>query len=166
MENYISSVQLKRTTLSLIASRIPEDQIQNLRNAFTIIDVNGDGQLTIEELKLGLTKIPGINLNLDDLGKAMTMIDTNQNGLIDYTEFIAACLHSYNYLKESHLRSAFSYFDKDGSGTISREELRQCLQSDDFTLKDEEVDNLLNGVDANDDGEVDYDEFMEMMTKV
>lgn len=166
MENYITSVQLKRTTLSLIASRIPEDQIQNLRNAFTIIDVNGDGQLTIEELKLGLTKIPGINLNLDDLGKAMTMIDTNQNGLIDYTEFIAACLHSYNYLKESHLRSAFSYFDKDGSGTISREELRQCLQSDDFTLKDEEVDNLLNGVDANDDGEVDYDEFMEMMTKV
>ena len=76
---------------------------------------------------MGLTKIPGINLNLDDLGKAMTMIDTNQNGLIDYTEFIAACLHSYNYLKESHLRSAFSYFDKDGSGTISREELRQCL---------------------------------------
>ena len=166
MENYITSVQLKRTTLSLIASRIPEDQIQNLRNAFTIIDVNGDGQLTIEELKLGLKKIPGINLNLDDLGKAMTMIDTNQNGLIDYTEFIAACLHSYNYLKESHLRSAFSYFDKDGSGTISREELRQCLQRDDFTLKDEEVDNLLNGVDANDDGEVDYNVFMEMMTKV
>lgn len=43
MENYINSVQLKRTTLSLIASRIPEDQIQHLRNAFTIIDVNGDG---------------------------------------------------------------------------------------------------------------------------
>ena len=86
--------------------------------------------------------------------------------MIDYTEFIAACLHSYNYLKESHLRSAFSYFDKDGSGTISREELRQCLQSDDFTLKDEEIDNLLNGVDANDDGEVDYDEFIAMMNSV
>ena len=91
------------------------------------------------------------------------MIDTNQNGLIDYTEFIAACLHSYNYLKESHLRAAFSYFDKDGSGTISREELRLCLQSDDFTLKDDEIDNLLNGVDVNDDGEVDYDEFIAMM---
>jgi Ca2+-binding EF-hand superfamily protein len=41
----------------------------------------------------------------------MEMIDSNQNGLIDYTEFIAACMHSYNYLKESHLRSAFAYFD-------------------------------------------------------
>ncbi len=61
------------------------------------------------------------------------------------------------------MRAAFSYFDKDGSGTISREELRLCLQSDDFTLKDDEIDNLLNGVDANDDGEVDYDEFIAMM---
>lgn len=31
MENYMNSVQLKRTTLSLIASRIPEDQIVLLR---------------------------------------------------------------------------------------------------------------------------------------
>lgn len=163
MESYITSVQLKRTTLQLIASRIPEDQIQNLRNAFTKIDINGDGQLTIEELQKGLKNIPGINLDLKDLDRAMQMIDTNQNGLIDYTEFIAACLHSYNYLKESHLRAAFSYFDRDGSGTISRDELRQCLQSDDFTLKDDEIDNLLSGVDANDDGEVDYDEFIAMM---
>jgi calcium-dependent protein kinase len=31
MENYMNAVQLKRTTLSLIASRIPEDQIILLR---------------------------------------------------------------------------------------------------------------------------------------
>ena len=80
------------------------------------------------------------------------MIDANQNGMIDYTEFIAACLQSYNYLKENHLRSAFSYFDKDGNGTISPEELRQCLQSDDFTLSDDQVDQLLEGVDKNKDG--------------
>ena len=64
------------------------------------------------------------------------------------------------------MRLAFSYFDKDGSGTISREELRHCLQSDDFTLKDDEIDNLLSGVDSNADGEVDYDEFITMMKKI
>ena len=50
------------------------------------------------------------------------------------------------------MRSAFSYFDKDGNGTISPEELRQCLQSDDFTLSDDQVDQLLEGVDKNKDG--------------
>ena len=134
-----------------------------MRNAFTKIDVNGDGQLTIDELSKGLKDIPEINLDPNDLVKAMEVIDSNQNGLIDYTEFIAACLHSYNYLKENHLRSAFTYFDKDGSGTISRDELRTCLQSDDFTLTECQIDELLDGVDANDDGEVDYDEFLNMM---
>ena len=56
--------------------------------------------------------------------KAMNVIDSNQNGYIDYTEFIAACLQSYNYLQENHLKNAFMYFDKDGSGSISKDELK------------------------------------------
>lgn len=98
MQTYMDSVQLKRTTLSFIASRIPEDQIQSLRQAFSKMDKNGDGSLTYEELKTGLHEIPEINVNEADIMDAMTMIDSNQNGLIDYTEFIAACLQSYNYL--------------------------------------------------------------------
>ena len=40
-------------------------------------------------------------LTEEDMEKAMNVIDSNQNGYIDYTEFIAACLQSYNYLQES-----------------------------------------------------------------
>ena len=159
----MNSVQLKRTTLSFIASRIPEDQIQQLRLAFSKMDKNGDGQLTLDELREGLTEIPEIQLSEGDITQAMSVIDSNQNGLIDYTEFIAACLQSYNYLKENHLRSAFAYFDKDDSGTISKDELRLCLQSDDFTLSEEQIDQLLSGVDANNDGQIDYQEFITMM---
>lgn len=42
----------------------------------------------------------------------LNKLDTNNNGFIDYTEFIAGCLKSKIYLKEEHLRNAFSYFDK------------------------------------------------------
>jgi len=104
MQTYMDSVQLKRTTLSFIASRIPEDQIKTLRLAFSKMDKNGDGSLTYEELKVGLEEIPEITLTEGDIMEAMNVIDSNQNGLIDYTEFIAACLQSYNYLKENHLR--------------------------------------------------------------
>ena len=75
------------------------------------MDKNGDGSLTYEELKNGLQDIPEINLTEVEIMDAMHIIDSNQNGLIDYTEFIAACLQSYNYLQENHLRSAFAYFD-------------------------------------------------------
>ena len=46
MSSYIESQNFKRTTLTLIASRIPEDQIKVLRDTFSQFDKNGDGQLT------------------------------------------------------------------------------------------------------------------------
>ena len=156
----MNSLQLKRTTLSFIASRIPEDQITALRQAFSKMDVNGDGQLTYDELKTGLKEIPEINISEDDFMQAMQVMDANQNNLIDYTEFIAACLQSYNYLKENHLRSAFAYFDKDDSGTISPDELRDCLHGEDFTLTEDQINDLLKGVDQNNDGQIDYTEFI------
>jgi Ca2+-binding EF-hand superfamily protein len=42
----------------------------------------------------------------------MSTIDTNRNGSIDYTEFLAACMKAKIYLKESNVRTAFDFFDK------------------------------------------------------
>ena len=73
----------------------------------------------------------------------MSVIDSNNNGVIDYTEFIAACMYSQEYSQEKQIKQAFQYFDKDNSGAISKEELRQCLQSEDQTLTDDDVQNLI-----------------------
>ena len=93
----------------------------------------------------------------------MLVIDSNNNGVIDYTEFIAACMYSQDYSQEKQIRQAFQYFDKDNSGTISADELRLCLQSEDQTLTDEEISKLIAEVDENNDGLIDYREFLEMM---
>ena len=60
MEMYVTQAKLRQTTLTYIASRIPESQIQDLRAAFTKFDKNGDGQLTHEELKEGIQSVPSI----------------------------------------------------------------------------------------------------------
>mmetsp|Transcript_24066 Transcript_24066/g.27758 ORF Transcript_24066/g.27758 Transcript_24066/m.27758 type:complete len:92 (+) Transcript_24066:627-902(+) len=56
--DFMNSVNFKKTTLTFLASRIPEDQIENLRKAFIKIDVNGDGVLSKEELIEGVSKVP------------------------------------------------------------------------------------------------------------
>ena len=94
MENYMRQAKLRQSTLTYIASRIPESQITELRVAFTKFDVNGDGQLTHQELLEGIQSVPEIKLSLDDIQEAMKVIDSNNNGVIDYTEFIAACMYS------------------------------------------------------------------------
>ena len=38
---------------------------------------------------------------------AMQVIDSNNNGVIDYTEFIAACMYSQDYSQEKQIRQAF-----------------------------------------------------------
>lgn len=159
----MNQAKLRQTTLTYIASRIPESQITELRGAFTKFDKNGDGQLTHQELKEGIQSVPDIKLSIDDIEKAMSVIDSNNNGVIDYTEFIAACMYSQDYNQENQIKQAFQYFDKDNSGTISAEELRQCLQSEDQTLTDEDINKLICEVDENKDGLIDYKEFLEMM---
>jgi calcium-dependent protein kinase len=94
MENYIRQARLRQTTLTYIASRIPESQITHLRQVFTKFDTNGDGQLTHQELVEGIQSVPEIKLSIEDIEKAMKVIDSNNNGVIDYTEFIAACMYS------------------------------------------------------------------------
>jgi calcium-dependent protein kinase len=104
MTSYMETVNLKRTTLTFIASRIPEDQISNLREVFSKFDTNGDGRLNLEELKAGVKKVQGIGIEEVDIENVMKVMDCNNNGFIDYTEFIAGCLQSYNYLQETHLK--------------------------------------------------------------
>ncbi len=93
----------------------------------------------------------------------MDVMDSNANGFIDYTEFIAACLQSQNYMQEHHLLQAFSYFDKDASGTISKDELKACLQDEELALTDEMLDGMIDEVDTNKDGQIDYNEYLQMM---
>ena len=119
--------------------------------------------MSIDELKEGIQNVPDCQLSNADFTKILDVMDSNRNGMIDYTEFIDGCLQSYNYLKENNLKSAFTFFDKDGSGTISKDELKTCLQSEDFTLQEEIVDKLLKEADKNNDNQIDYNEFISMM---
>lgn len=53
----------------------------------------------------------------------------DNSGTIDYSEFIAATIHLNKLEREEHLVSAFQYFDKDGSGYITIDELQQsCIE--------------------------------------
>jgi calmodulin len=56
---------------------------------------------------------------------------------------------------EQELYNAFKVFDKDGSGTISSDELRNVLKSLGEDLSDEELDEMIKLADRNGDGSID-----------
>ena len=51
-----------------------------------------------------------------------------QPGAAMLQEFLAATLSQHQMEKAENMRAAFQHFDTDGSGTISRDELREALK--------------------------------------
>ena len=58
----------------------------------------------------------------------------------------------------------FRVFDKDGNGYISSAELRHVMTNLGEKLTDEEVDEMIREADIDGDGQVNYEEFVAMMT--
>lgn len=111
--------KLKQAALTAIAVQANPNDIKNLKDTFRALDVNGDGSLTLEELRHGLKEVQ----NGDDLLELMKAADTDNSGTINYTEFIAATLDAQIFMREENLRNAFMMFDKDNSGKIDAKEI-------------------------------------------
>ena len=54
-------------------------------------------------------------------------MDLNNDGKIEYSEFIVAALDEKNLMSEKRLKAAFDMFDKDQSGNISVDEIKKVL---------------------------------------
>lgn len=71
--------------------------------------------------------------------------DIDNSGTIDYGEFLAATLHLNKMDREENLTVAFSFFDKDGSGYITIDEIQQACK--DFGLGDVHLDEMIKEID-------------------
>lgn len=155
--------RLKKAALHVIASQLSEDQISSLRDVFTALDANGDGLLTCQELKDGLEQA-GFKELPPDLQQIMDDVDADGSGVIDYTEFLAATLEKKVYHQEGICWAAFRVFDRNGDGKISKEEVAHILGDGDVqSVACRDLAELMADVDVNGDGEIDFQEFMDMM---
>lgn len=163
MKQFRAMNKLKKLALKVIADRLTDEEIRGLKEMFRTMDTDDSGTITYEELKTGLAK-QGANLSESEVRQLMEAADVDGNGTIDYTEFITATMHMNKINKDEHLFSAFQYFDKDNSGFITRDELKDAFtkhnMGDATTIAE-----IIAEVDSDNDGRINYEEFVAMMKK-
>ncbi|XP_033129514.1 calcium-dependent protein kinase 6 [Brassica rapa] len=162
LKQFSAMNKLKKMALKVIAESLSEEEIAGLRAMFEAMDTDNSGAITFDELKAGLRRY-GSTLKDTEIRDLMEAADVDNSGTIDYSEFIAATIHLNKLDREEHLVSAFQYFDKDGSGYITIDELQQsCVE---HGMTDVFLEDVIKEVDQDNDGRIDYGEFVAMMQK-
>ncbi|KAI3774202.1 hypothetical protein L1987_48747 [Smallanthus sonchifolius] len=162
LKQFSAMNKLKKMALRVIAESLSEEEIAGLREMFKAMDTDNSGAITFDELKAGLKRF-GSTLKDTEIRDLMDAADVDNSGTIDYGEFVAATMHLNKLDREEHLVAAFRYFDKDGSGYITVDELQQACT--DHNMSDFLVEDIIKEVDQDNDGRIDYGEFVAMMTK-
>ena len=160
-KEYNESNQLKKIVLLCVASKLEENEINDLKKLFMAFDKDNNGQIDFKEFEQALMELKTLNLTQEEIQRLFKDIDIDRNGKIDYTEFIAATLQRRIFLKKEVLYDAFAALDTNKNNLISKAELMKVLRLQ--PQQDQFVAHLIESADKNGDGDIDYKEFLEMM---
>ena len=152
---------------STVVARIAKDfkSLEDVKNAFKKMDRNGDGQISKAELA-------SCGFNDQQVNGMFALGDTNGDGEIDLQEFIqcmcpsasaVVCKVGKLFSSKEQAAEAFKRIDANGDGVLSKDELRSAALPNGAKLTSIEVDSIFALGDANNDGEIDLEEFLAVM---
>ena len=84
-------------------------------------------------------------------------------GTINFDEFLTMMGRKISANFEEEMKMAFKMFDKDENGYIEKDELKQMMAKLGEKLTDGEIDEMMKEADTDNDGRVNYNEFLAMM---
>lgn len=146
LRNFSSPQKLKKMVLKFLVNLLSQKELKKLRQAFYAIDLDHTGYINIEELDKAF-KLAGISLSKEELQNIINSADDQNNGKLDYSEFIVASINQKKFVDKEKLISAFKYFDVDDSGYIDAGDLKNALlRSGKKIINNEGVDKMIEEV--------------------
>merc|ERR1711914_12113 len=149
------------------ATGLAVDEIKCLKVCFDLFDTKKQDFLSADDLG-EIMRAMGFRPTEEELKSLLEEIDEDGSGEIEIGEFCQLCA---TFLVEDpdmetmkrELKDAFRLYDREGQGFITTETLRGLITELLAPLTDEEGEGILEELDEDGSGSMDFDEFCEMM---
>merc|ERR1711973_696422 len=149
------------------ATGLAMDEIKSLKVCFDLFDTKKQDYLSADDLD-EIMRAMGFRPSEEELVDLVEEIDEDGSGQIEFPEFCQLCA---TFLVEDpdietmkkELKDAFRIYDKEGQGFITTETLRGLIGELLAPLTDEELEGIIDELDEDGSGSMDFDEFCEMM---
>merc|ERR1712110_556542 len=142
------------------------EQIDSLKKGFDGFDKEGGGTINQTSMMM-ILKSMGVDVNKTDMDNYASEVDEEETGKFTFMMFcqVAAkfMIEDDEEQMKEELKEAFRIYDKEGQGFITNEVLKEILREIDSTLTENDLDNIIEEVDEDGSGTMDFDEFQEMM---
>lgn len=143
-----------------MVAKLTEEEKAMFRKEFERFDADGSGYISLDEFG-EVIKTLGADVPENELSSVYNNLDSNGDGQLDFTEFMALMVNFMQPSTVDELKEAFMCFDEDNSGSVSREELEAVFKilGESCPITTEDADRLFKDADRNGDGQLDYEEF-------
>lgn len=150
--NFFETPEIRMHRLQNILDRVATAfylQGFNMRRAFALFDIDGDGDITAREFRQGMAAL-NLHLRYDEIDDLMRLCDVQKNGKISYDEFISKMdlnIRQRQGIVSEKVEDAFiqklsdciaysrdslyqimKQYDVDGSGTIEAFDLGKVIK--------------------------------------
>ena len=154
LRDFTASSKFKTGILKIMADSMSEKELADLRAVFKELDEDGNGKVTVTELSHAMEKA-GTSARKEELLALLKSADIDGDGTLSYEELLMTSVGRKISAKEERLWEAFSKVDLNHDGKLSAAEIQKVLGGE-----PEEVRAMIKEVDADGDGEIDFDEFI------
>ena len=159
---YEINSKFQQMCIAFIVHNVPDtEETKDILKIFRLFNTNDDGKLTKQELYNGLVQYEDPSMIKEKIEDIFFILDGANHGFLEYEEFLRACMDKKTLLCDEHLVYAFNFFDKDNTGKISVDKIKANFI--DSHVSEEVFRSTFNEIDTNQDGEIDFGEFKDMM---
>ncbi|CAH1154111.1 unnamed protein product [Phaedon cochleariae] len=161
-------MKLNVSMIFIFQEDLDNEHLMMLKQTFDVFDVDRKGYIDIDMIGTIMDML-GTHVSTEEIENIIDEIDEDGNGEVSFEEFASMAARFLVEDEEDteaiqlELKGAFRLYDRDGNGFITIEVLREILKELDEHLTEDDLDNMIDEIDTDGSGTVDWEEFKAVM---